>query len=100
MAPRLQLQALLETICPNVYFQPPANLGIVYPAIVYRRSPGDHQYADNKLYAYKQQYEVTFISRDPDTDAIKMQILAIPYSKHDVFFVADDLNHDVFSIYF
>jgi hypothetical protein len=37
MAPRLQLQTLLETLTEHVYFQPPENLKVQYPCIVYQR---------------------------------------------------------------
>lgn len=99
MAPRQQLQSILEDICENVYFQPPANVQMVYPAIVYRRDPGDTKFANNTPYDYIQQYEVTLISRDPD-DAIFGNLVALPMTTHARNFVADNLNHDVFSIYF
>lgn|SRR5512134_2804051 len=100
MAPRQKLHDLLEAICPDrVHFQPPADAQLTYPAIVYRRSPGSHEFANNKTYMYSQQYDVTLISRDPDSDALREQIIAIPTATHDVFFVADNLNHDVYSIY-
>lgn len=73
---------------------------MTHPCIVYRRSPGSHEHADNKLYHYTQQYELTLISRDPDTNTARMQLLALSMCKHDVSFAAENLNHDVFSIYF
>lgn len=99
MAPRSELQTALEVICDHVYFQPPANAQMVYPAIVYRRDPADTKYADNKPYTVTKQYEVTVISRDPDSD-ICDKVAAFPLTRHDRFFVADNLNHDVFTIYF
>ena len=99
MAPRLLLQQLLEDICPNVYFQPPASLTMQYPAIVYRRDPADTKHANNLPYRITQQYEVTLIARDPDSN-LRDKLAALPTSQHARFFVADNLNHDVFSIYF
>lgn len=72
---------------------------MIYPAIVYRREPGSKTYADNFPYNFTNQYEVTLITRDPD-DNIFAQLNAMPLSRHERFFVADNLNHDVFTIYF
>lgn len=96
---RSELQNILETICPNVYFQPPENVQMIYPAIVYRRDPGSTKFANNLPYSYEQQYELTLIARDPD-EAAFAQIRSLAKTRHDRFFVADNLNHDVFTIYF
>lgn len=99
MAPRLQFQTLLETICSRVYFQTPEDILMEYPCIVYQRDPGSSKFANNRPYHYEQQYEVKLISRSPDTD-IFGKLAALPKSTHARFFVSDNLNHDVFSIYF
>lgn len=99
MAPRLQFDDILRAICPNTYFQPPANVQMVYPAIVYRRDPADTKHANNKPYSVTKQYEVTLITRDPD-DIIWGSLAALPTARHDRFFPADGLNHDVFNIYY
>lgn len=100
MGQRQSLHERLEAICPDrVHFQPPPDVQLTYPAIVYRRSPGQSEFANNRTYMYSQQYDVTLISRDPDSDSLRAALIAIPMSTHDVFFVADNLNHDVYSIY-
>jgi len=96
---RTELQDILEVICPNVYFQPPENVQMVYPAIVYQRDTGSTTFANNRPYGYEQQYQLTLISRDPDSE-LREQIGALPKASHARFYVADNLNHDVFSIYF
>jgi hypothetical protein len=99
MAPRAQLQAKLELIVPNVYFQPPENVAMTYPAVVYERAKANTEYADNEPYAITRQYQLQLISRDPDESAFDA-IAALPLCVHERFFVADNLNHDVFNIYF
>lgn len=99
MAPRAQLQAKLELIVPNVYFQPPTNVEMVYPAVVYERAKANTEYADNEPYTITKQYQLQLISRDPDESAFNA-IAALPQCVHERFFVADNLNHDVFNIYF
>jgi len=99
MAQRELLQQVLELICVNVYFQPPTNVQMVYPAIVYNRGRIDTAFADNRPYKHVKQYDVTLISRNPD-EAILEQIKQIPMCRHERFYVSDNLNHDIFSLYF
>lgn len=101
MAPRLQLQAQLVTILgsSNVYFQPPSNLRMEYPCIVYRRDSATTEHADNKPYSYKKRYIVTHIARNPDSD-IPEKIAELPTCVFDRFYTADNLNHDVYKLFF
>lgn len=99
MAPRLQLQTLLEEIVDHVYFQPPANVQMEYPCIVYARDNARTQFAGNLPYRFAQRYQVTVIDRSPDSD-IPEKVAALPTCIYDRFFAADGLNHDVFSLYF
>lgn len=98
MVQRPNLQSVLEAICPNVYFQPPENLQMEYPAIVYNRDSSDTKFADNKPYSRHIRYDVALISQDPD-DPRSDELAALPMSLHQRFYVADNLNHDVFTIY-
>jgi hypothetical protein len=99
MGSRQQLQDLLEAICEKVYFEPPADVGMEYPAIVYERARADTRFADNKPYTITKQYQLKLIARDPD-EAKWNAIAALKSVVHDRFYVADNLNHDVFTIYF
>lgn len=99
MAPRLELQAILEAITPNVYFQPPSDVQILYPAIVYERDRADTKYADDVPYGITKQYSMTLITENPD-DAIFEALSQLRMCAHERHFAAESLNHDVFSIYF
>lgn len=96
---RLQLQELLETLTPKVYFQPPANVQMEYPCIVYARDYADTRFADNSPYRHTKRYQVTVIDRDPDSD-VPDKVAALPLCRFDRAFVADNLNHDVFRLFF
>lgn len=99
MARRLELQDILEAIKPNVYFQPPDNLALQYPCIVYGRDLGAYKaFADNSGYRLVPRYQVTLISRDPDDPAFD-QLGILPKCAHVRSFVTDGLNHDVFELY-
>jgi hypothetical protein len=95
------LQAILEGLQTGlkVYFQPPEDMTMEYPCIRYQRDTGSSRFANNVPYTYQRQYEVTLISRTPDS-TLHEKLAALPRTIHDRFFVADNLNHDVFSIYF
>jgi len=99
MAPRLQLHSLLVEITAYVYFQPPSNLKLQYPCIIYERDSATSAFADNGPYRYTKRYTVTVIDRDPDS-ALPDKIAALPLATHTQFFAANDLNHDVFNLYF
>lgn len=99
MGQRLELHALLLTICPNVYFQGPNESQMKYPAIVYERDRSDTKFADDMPYALTTKYSMTLITRNPD-DAIFEALSALRMCAHERHFAADSLNHDVFSIYF
>lgn len=101
MALRLQLQARLEVIlgATNVYFQPPANVQMKYPCVVYSRDTTEASFADNNPYRFTKRYQVTVIDRNPDSD-IPDRVGALPMCLHDRTFAVDNLNHYVFTLYF
>lgn len=96
---RLDLQLLLEGILGsrNVYYQPPESVKMKYPAIVYERNSIDNEFADNMVYTQNTQYSVTVIDKNPDSKIVK-KISLLPMCRHDRHFVADNLNHDIFTI--
>lgn len=99
MGRRLELQTLLETLAPHVYFQPPDNQQMQYPCVVYQRYIAKTEFADNIPYRYNQRYQVTVIDPDPDS-VIPDKIAALPMCIKNRFFVANNLNHDVFNLYY
>lgn len=99
MAPRLQFQSLLETFTPNVYFQPPENVELKYPCIVYQRDDLVTRHANNEPYKQEQRYMVTVIDSDPDSE-IPSEVAKLPKCSFDRFYTADSLNHDVYQVFF
>lgn len=98
-ARREELDSILKSITNNVYFQPPNNLTLQYPCIVYNRDRASSEFADNTTYRYTKQYEVTVIDRDPNSE-IPDKVAYLETASHSRFFVVDNLNHDVFNLYF
>ena len=81
----------------NVYFQPPENIKMKYPAIVYTRSDIKNTYADNEVYKQDNVYQITVIDANPDSDIVK-KISKLPMCRYNRNFKSDNLNHDVFVI--
>lgn len=101
MADRLDLH---EILCDalgsrNVYFDPPESVKMQYDAIRYSRSNIENTYANNSAYLQRNRYEVIVIYRDPDSD-IPGKISRLPLCRHDRHYVADNLHHDVFTLYY
>ena len=99
MAPRLQLHQLLKTFTDNVYFQPPNNVQLKYPCIIYKRDFAETKFADDIPYNYMKRYMVIIIDQDPD-GTISDKVASIPRSLFNRFYTADGLNHDVFNVFF
>lgn len=101
MAQRLELQTLLVNLLgsENVYFQPPPSVNMQYPCIVYNRDDINTIYADNRPYKNKKRYQVTVIDPNPDS-TIHEKVGALPLCAYDRFFTADNLNHDVYNLFF
>lgn len=99
MAPRLELQSLFESLTEHVYFQPPTNIIVQFPCIIYERDGGKLEHAGNKMYLHTKQYQVTVIDRDPDS-VLPDQVIELPLCKFNSFYTADNLNHHVFTLFF
>ena len=96
---RQELSRRFKIIAPNVYFQPPASKKIDYPCIIYKPEDIHTAHADNRLYAMKPKYTATVIDKDPDSE-IPFKLIEFPLCGFDRYYVADNLHHWVFGIYF
>lgn len=99
MGSREELHNVLTLIAPNVYFQPPEGFKMEYPCIIYRRDDEDVKHADGIPYNRRWRYQVTVVSKDPDF-AENIALKSLPYSEFDRFYIADQLNHDVYNLFF
>lgn len=103
MRSRLELQAELEAALgsDNVYFQPPDGLRMNKGnRIIYSLDELYVRKADNKPYERYNKYSVTLVSKDPDWDLVFEIPNLFLHCRHDRRYVADNLYHDTFIIYF
>lgn len=101
MADRLELQSLLEELLGsnNVYYKPPESIKMQYPAIKYSKQTIRSTHANDRKYSMKDCYQLIVIAKLPDNPVIK-KLLELPYCSYDRNYVADNLNHDVLTIYY
>lgn len=102
MASRLELQTRLESLLGsrNVYFQPPSSVTISYPCIIYTIGNGVAKRANNSLYNYINNYQITVIYKQPKIEIIEKVLSTFQMSKLDKTYISDNLYHYIFTIYF
>jgi hypothetical protein len=114
---RSGLQSILEEIFSifqeadghqHVYFQPPANIKLHYPCVVYKRDGNKPTWADNGKYFNSWSYQLIIIDQDPISSCINADktktiidaISELPKCSYIRHYVVDNLDHDVFKIYY
>lgn len=101
MASGLELHEVLCGILKSksCYFQPPSSVRMQYPAIVYSRKNVEKRSADDMAYRKLPSYELVLIDKNPDSEFVD-KLLDLPYCSFDRHYESDNLNHDVFTLYF
>lgn len=101
IANRYTLQVILEQLAgtKNVYYQPPSNIKISYPAIIYSREDIVNKKADDMAYKQDTAYTVIVVDKNPDSELV-YKVSQLPLCRYVRHYVADNLNHDVFKLYF
>lgn len=84
---------------PKVYIQPPTGKLMEFPCVTIVRAPGNTLFADNNPYRHQPRYLLTAIDEDPVSPLYKV-LASLPRCIHDRSYPADNLNHDVFTIFF
>lgn len=99
---RLKLHEKLVEVLGSrfVYFQKPESIKMSYPCILYTLSNIDLKYANNKIYADKRCYQVTVVDYDPDSEIPAKMLSLLSMCRFNRFYVADNLNHWVYTLYF
>lgn len=103
MHSRLELQSELTNLLgsDHVYFQPPESIRLQYPCFIYERSSGYAQDADDLKYNKYFRYELMYITKEPDTNDFVNRILdTFMYCTYTRHFVSENLNHEVFDLYY
>jgi hypothetical protein len=101
MGTREDLDALLtETLgSESVYYQPPENLQMIYPCIVYSQDKPYVRHANNKTYHRRKAYKLLYISYDSDEEVVD-KLADLPYCSMGEPYTTDNLYHYPYTIYF
>lgn len=101
MTRRVQFHELLKALLGSdkVYFQPPEDMILSYPCVVYSRSNVKSAYSDDSTYNTRTRYSVTVIDPNPDSD-IPPKLALIPTAIFQRNYKQNNMNHDVYSIYY
>lgn len=88
----------LEKLGCRAYFQPPSNVSMGYPCIVYELDQIVKKRADNGVYLKTRRYQVKLITKNPD-DPMVDALASMVHSEFKLHYTTDTLNHFVFNIY-
>lgn len=101
MLTRLEFhQKLVDTLgSSKVYFSPPESVKMTYPAVIYDCPSVSTKHANNGLYLATPKYEVILVDNNPDSGLFE-KFLALPFASYVRHYVANNLDHYVFNIYF
>lgn len=96
--------ALHEKLCSilgsrNAYFQPPTNIKLQYPCIIYKRKRIDTRKADNLKYLMYDCYDVTLITKDPDSPLPKRLLGSFDHISLSNHTTIDNLHHDYYTLF-
>lgn len=100
MASRLELHSELLKFLPNVYFQPPSNIQMIYPCIVYNKTGRNRHFGNDVIYLSQQGYQITVIDRDPDSEVADKIEEHFDHGVITQYFTVDNLNHTLLNLYY
>ena len=96
---RLDVHALLQEISgygSRIYYNPPENIKMGYPCIVYSRVNLGARHADNMPYFRYDTYTVTHIYAKESDNSLS-ELLTSSGFVFDRNFITDNLHHDVYT---
>lgn len=100
MNSRLDLHDELLEFLDKVYFQPPSNIQLQHPCIIYHKSPSFRRHGDDRIYIHQNVYQLTVIETDPDSTVGDDIEKYFQYCSITQRFTQDNLHHTVLRLYF
>ena len=101
MGSRQELALILKDVMEDnaTYFQPPEDVKLIYPCLIYTLQSLEHRTANDAKYNKYRRYTLLLISRDKDEPLVD-KIEDLPFCSHQNHYVSDNLYHDAFTLYY
>ena len=100
MASRIELHTELKRFLNNVYFQPPSNITMTYPCIVYNKTGKSRQSANDGVYFINQEYQIMVIDKNPDSDVADRIEKHFQHCVISQYYTVDNLNHTTLNLFY
>lgn len=100
MGSRTDLHHELLNFSDNVYFQPPSNINMSYPCIIYNKTGKYRSFGNDTIYLSKQEYRITVIDRDPDSSTADEIESYFSHCSISQYYRVDSLNHTILTLYY
>lgn len=85
----------------KAYFEPPTNIQLKYPCIIYSLQGHDDDFADNIRYRRSKMYKVSILDENPDSEIPEALEDSLPYC--DMIsspYVVNGIHHFVYQVNF
>ena len=97
---RLALHRELQEFADAVYFQPPSNIRMNYPCIVYHKISKYKEFGNDEVYIKKQGYQLTVMDKDPDSLIADDLEDHFQYCSISQYFTNDSIYHVTLELYY
>ena len=84
----------------KVYYQPPENLKLNYPCVIFDLNDAYSIHADNIPYLKVKRYSITLITTNADNEIYVDKLLSLPRCSMERSFTTDRLVHVLFNAYY
>lgn len=82
----------------RVYYNPPANIHLKYPCIIYREVDIKSKNASDRRYHISKEYSVMVVTKARDSNIHEEILDEIPYSNYNMSYIQDNMNHTILRI--
>lgn len=96
---KVVLENIKNNITPNVYFTPPDNIQLKFPACVVTREDFEVKKANNNPYFSSMGYKLVYMSREEADDIFIKVSSAFKHSSFRTEYKVNGLYHKVFVVY-
>ena len=93
-----KLREVLKEHCYALYYNSTSNTKITYPCVIYKLSDKQSRFADDVMYFHRDIYQVTVISKLPDSPVVEDIMEKFQNVTFDSNYVIDNLYHSILTI--